>query len=235
MSTNPNIHSFRTLADRPTGNFRPSRVGSSSTTALAIWVTVQLAALGFSSLRVMLWAREPLNSEQFALSLMLAVQIGLSAMIFPTLVSDSISLGAAILSASAMGELASFLASGESFVAGAIYVAIWLIALSLVARSLRDPREQLIAAAAAALFALGGPILVYLREEFANGRASLPQSSTAAFGPIFGALSLKNPNDGSRVAWIELGIFFVLALVFCLMRSKGSPQNSPNSQSMKKN
>jgi hypothetical protein len=193
-----------------------------STTALAIWVTAQLAVLGLSSMRVMFWAREPQDSEQFALCLMLATQVGLAALIFPVLLNNAISLVGALVSGFTMAALASFLSSAGShaLIAGTVYVGLWLVALSLVAQSLRCQRVRLLASGAAALLALGGPLLVYLREEFVNGGPSMSQTTRALFGPVMGGISLTIPDRTGIGVWAEMGILLLGAALAHLTLKK---------------
>ena len=230
MSMNSNIQPFGSGIVRAAGSFERRRMGYSSTmerpstTALAIWVTVQLAALGLSAMRVMFWAHEPQDSEQFALCLMLATQVGLAALIFPALLNNAVSLVGALVSGFAMAELASFLANAgsQSLIAAAVYVSLWLVSLSLVAQVLRSQRSKLLSSGVAVLIALGGVILVYLREEFGNGGSSMPQSARAIFGPIMGAISLTIPENTHAGIWTEMGILLVAAALIHLVFKKRS-------------
>jgi hypothetical protein len=169
--------------------------------ALAVWLGVQVAALGLSALRVRFWARSPLAGEQLGLFVMLAAQVGTASLLFPLLLNNLRSTLIAVATAWPFAELAAFLADvrGSRWIAGEVYVSVWLVTLYLWSGVLRNSWARLFATAVAAMLSLGGPVLWYLHSEFGNG-GQITSESPAWFGPIAGAISLTIP-DSIDHAW----------------------------------
>jgi hypothetical protein len=65
--------------------------------------------------------------------------------------------------------------------------------------------------AVAAMISLGGPVLWYLRSEFANG-GRMDSGSFAMFGPIMGAFSLIIPGSPNR-GWEMMGIVLATGVI----------------------
>ena len=174
--------------------------------SLAIWLAAQVAAIGACAARTMLWVRSPRASEQLALAVLLGVQIGVASLIFPHLLRTIRSTLLAIVSAIPLAQLAAALADASSaaLIRGELCVVLWLIALHLWLRSMRSSWLQLFAIALGAMVSIGGPLLYYLRLEFAVGTSVDSHLSTASanlstpifFGPIAGAISQTIPDPG---------------------------------------
>jgi hypothetical protein len=177
-----------------------SKTGLNSA-AIAIWLLVQLAALAACADRITFWARSPAAGEQLALAVMLCVQIGASAVIFPYLLNGRGSTILAIVTGWPLAQLAAYLsdASLTQAAGGELYVSAWMLGLAFYSPLLRKESAKLIGAALATMVTLGGPLIFYLRLEFAAD-ASVPLQSFAWFGPIDGALSQIWPGQ-SIVAW----------------------------------
>jgi hypothetical protein len=189
---------------------RPAAAG------LAVWLSVQLAAIGISAARVALWARAPLATEQLALILMLATQVGASALIFPHLLGTRGATILAVASGWPMALLAAQLADAPFpiLLRAELYVTIWLISLHFWNRALPSPSAKLLATAIAAMISLGAPMLWYLRMEFSNDSSQSASDPLAAFGPISGVISQTFPGFHFE-SWIELTIIFCIgALAF---------------------
>jgi hypothetical protein len=181
-----------------------SKTGLNSA-AIVIWLLVQLAALTACAARITFWARSPAAGEQLALAVMLCVQVGTSAVIFPYLLSDRSSTILAIVTGWPLAQLAAYLsdASLTQATGGELYVSAWLLGLAFYSPLLRSESAKLIGAALAGMIAIGGSLVLYLRLEFAAG-ASAAVQSIAWFGPVEGALSQIWPTGssaGSIVAW----------------------------------
>lgn len=203
-----------------------SEIDRSSAAAIVIWLTVQLAALGICAQRAALWARAPQATEQLALIVMLAVQIGTSALIFPHLLGTARATILAVASGWPMALLAAEMsdASCAVLIRSETYVSIWLVSLHLYTRALPTPRAKLLASAVAALISIGGPVLWYLRMEFSIDGPQPGLDSLPAFGPISGAISQTVARINYE-SWIELAtIFCIGALAF-----KGAPRIFRNS------
>jgi hypothetical protein len=173
-----------------------------------IWLAMQLAALGVCAARVPLWARAPMAMERSALVVMLAVQVGMSALIFPHLLGTLAGTILVIASAGTLAVLASFLADASPLLAmrGELYVMIWLTSLHVWNRQLIGSAAKMFAAAIAGTFVLGGPVLWYLHAEF-SGSSPLNIESLARFGPMGGAIS-QTFEPFSYGGWLELGLIF---------------------------
>jgi len=176
---------------------------------LAVWLCIQLAAIGISAARVVLEARAPQATEQLALAVMLATQIGASALIFPHLLGTRGATILAVASGWPMALLAAQLADAPFAVLfrAELYVSIWLISLHLWARALPSSSAKLLGTGIAAMISLGGPVLWYLRMEFSNDSSPPALDSLPAFGPISGAISQTFARFGYE-SWIELTIIF---------------------------
>jgi hypothetical protein len=188
----------------PTGN-RKNELDKPAAIGIVIWLFVQVAALGLCAGRIGLWARAPQATEQSALVVMLAVQVGISSLIFPHLLGTVGSTVLAVASAWPMGQLACYLsdASPGALLRGELYVSIWLLTLHLWTLALPAPAAKLLGMAAVGLIGLGGPVLWYLRTEFRDDRQGSDFLST--FGPIPGAIAQTFAGFNLQ-SWLELGL-----------------------------
>jgi hypothetical protein len=169
----------------------------------------------------MLWAREPRAGEQFALFVMLAAQAGAAALLFPLLLQNIRSTILAVAAAWPLAQLAAFLADAQmnQWMAGELYVSIWLVTLHLWARAMQNQNSwtRLLAAAVAAMLSLGGPLLWYLRNEFGEGGQAQAQRFPA-FGPIAGAISQIVPDLPIKSAWLALALLFASGVIACMVK-----------------
>jgi hypothetical protein len=198
-----------------------SEIDRSCVAGIVIWLTVQIAALGMCAARVSLWARAPQATEQLSLVLMLAAQVGASALIFPHLLGTRGTTILAVASGWPMALLAAQLADApfSILVRAELYVSIWLISLHLWTRALPSPSAKLLGTAIAAMISLGGPVLWYLRMEFSIDSSQSTSDSLPAFGPIPSVISQTFPRFRYE-SWIELAIIFCMgAFAF-----KGAPR-----------
>jgi len=191
-----------------------AEIGKPSTIAIVIWVSVQLAALGLSAERIALWTGAPSSMEQYALVFIVAVQAGVSALIFPHLLCSRSSTILAVAFAWPMAQLASYLSdtSGIVLLRSEIYISIWLLSLHLYSHALRRPRAKLLGTALAGMLSFGGPVLWYLQAEFFDEALPHGITSFSAFGPMCGAISqtFARFNSGS---WFELSFLFACGLM----------------------
>ncbi len=137
-----------------------SKTGLNSA-AIAIWLLVQLAALAACADRITFWARSPAAGEQLALAVMLCVQIGASAVIFPYLLNGRGSTILAIVTGWPLAQLAAYLsdASLTQAAGGELYVSAWMLGLAFYSPLLRKESAKLIGAALATMVTLGGPLI----------------------------------------------------------------------------
>jgi hypothetical protein len=186
---------------------------------LPLWLALQLGALGMGAGRVPLSGRFPQPAEGAATVEMLAVQIIASSLLFPGLFKNFSRWALAAASAWPMLRLAALL-GGEDVVrvyAAAGYVTVWLATLAVWRWALGTERNQMIGVAAAALWAIGGPVLLYLHGEYGGSNEVWPAGSAvwgAMGGPVWGGLARLGgggtilPADLPLVAILLLGIIF---------------------------
>jgi hypothetical protein len=189
--------------------------GASAGWAVGAWLAVQLAALGLCAVRAAFWARAPHATEQLALYAMLAVQVGVSAILFPLLLRNLRWMIFALVTAWPLGELAGFLAdvSVRRFAMAELFVSLWLVMLYFWSRLLRTTWMKVFGAAIGAMLCLGGPLLWYLRLEFRAGGGEPQLGELSAFGPITAAISQSIPSASRAISWGWMAIPMIVALL----------------------
>jgi hypothetical protein len=162
---------------------------------LFLWMVIQLLALALAAGRVPLSARFPQPAESMATVEMLVAQIGSASLLFPLLLKDFRRFVLATAGAWPMLFLAADL-GGEPFLhvaAAAGFVSLWLLTLYVWVTVLKSSRAISMAMTVAALWAIGGPVLLYLHAEY--GEQNHLQFWSAIAGPICAGLNhLKNPE-----------------------------------------
>ena len=190
--------------------------------AITIWLIVQLSTLALAALRVRFWASAPSNSEQFALIMVLSVQIALAALMLPQLFRDRASATIVILTAWPLGELASFLA-GQSLVRFAVAetnATMLLVAFYFWNGARRGSLSRMYSPVVAAMIAIGGVLLWYLRLEF-GGAMTMNWTAAPLYGPLLGAISLLRPDGPTWQPWV----FPAILLVFMFFASRISARS----------
>jgi hypothetical protein len=171
----------------------------------------------------MLWARAPRAGEQLALFVMLAMQIAMSALLFPHLLGNLRSTIPALATALPMAQLAAYLSDAPPthLVLGELYVWAWMIGLDLWTKMLPTAWSKLLGIGIASMLSLGGPVLWYLRADFGRDGSQLPLWSMSFFGPICGAISQIVP-EGSKLGWTIPAIIFAVGLLgYFLKHTRG--------------
>ena len=150
---------------------------------------------------------------------MLAMQIAMSALLFPHLLGNVRCTILAIVTAWPMAQLAAGLAdaSARHLVLGELYVWTWMIGLHLWSRRLPTLWPKLLGVAVASMFSLGGPVLWYLRADFGGEQSQMPISSISMFGPICGAISQIIPN-GSKLGWTIPATVLASGALVCFLK-----------------
>lgn len=166
------------------------------TAPLAVWLAIQLAALALAAARVPLAARYPDTGERLALDVVLVAQIAASSLLFPWILRDWTTATLSIALCWPVLALAVWLSGlpPARLPGAAGYATLWLLSLSAWRAALRSHKSQMIAAAVASAWAVGGPLLWYLRVEF-TGSASDWAPPTTWFGPVAGALHQARPAE----------------------------------------
>jgi hypothetical protein len=181
---------------------------------LFLWMAIQLIALALAAGRVPLSARFPQPAESMATVEMLVAQIGSASLLFPLLLKDFRRFVLAAAGAWPMLFLAADL-GGEPFLRVAVaagFVSVWLLTLYIWVLAIRSSRWISIVIAIAALWTIGGPVLLYLHAEY--GEQNHLQFWNALAGPIGAGLNhLKNPEfsvifDLPTLCLLTIGIAF---------------------------
>jgi hypothetical protein len=195
-STVPGISAIPTEAAQVGPTARTRRL---PTGPLFVWLLVQVGALALAAGRVPLAARYPSTGERYALEVLLSAQVGFSALMFPWLLRDLSGALLAIAScwpALALAVMLSALKPGTLPLVGG-YVTLWLAVLTAWRFALAGEKSQLIGTAIAATWAIGGPVVWYLRAEFNSPMQTAPNPGPF-FGPLTGALMQV---DGNASGW----------------------------------
>jgi hypothetical protein len=162
---------------------------------LALWMALQLLALGLAAGRVPLSGRFPQPVEGQAAAEMVVMQVCAAGFLFPSLFRDFSQWVLAAASIWPMLKLASLL-GGEpaaNVYAAATYVTLWLATLAVWRSIFKTERLQMMAVSVASLWTCGGPVLLYIRSEFGGEAGLWPGDGkatiwAAAAGPVWGAL-----------------------------------------------
>ncbi|HEY7089283.1 MAG TPA: hypothetical protein VH518_14395 [Tepidisphaeraceae bacterium] len=156
-------------ADRSTSLHSQTKTPPHSIVAPVLtWAVLQLAALALSAGQVRLWARPPLATDAYAPWMMLAVQVGGSALLFPWLMRNAASTAFVIGSAAPCLLLAGMLSStgGWKIAESASGVVLWLLGVALWNRVLVSDKLKLLGIAILGMLVIGSACLFYLRMEF---------------------------------------------------------------------
>lgn len=179
---------------------------------LFVWLVIQLIALAVAVFRAPLSARFPPPGEQFAIHIMLIVQVVVSAMLFPFLMRDVKTSVMVILTIVPFVQLSSYLSTipiaRAALAAG--YVATWLVTLALWRAILQPRRGEMLGVACALALSLGGAVMWYLRAESHPPRP-IDWSRDGMFGPILGAIAQLHADPSA--SWVAAGGLLVLSAV----------------------
>jgi hypothetical protein len=223
------------MSDAPPVSPPPlSEPNRSPAAPLFCWLVIQLVALSLAVFRVPLSARFPLPGEQFAIHIMLTVQIVASAMLFPFLLRDAATSAMVILTIVPFVQLAGYLSSTPvSRVAlAALYVATWLATLLGWRVFFRSRPAVMFAVALAVAWSLGMAIVWYVLAE-SRAQAGMDWQTDARFGPILGAIAQVEAPNVLAEPWMGALILLVIctssssALRFARKRSVGRTGSPP--------
>ena len=114
---------------------------------VGLWLLIQLSTLGVSAARIPFYAvkRFPQPAELIALPLMLVMQIGMSALLFPYLLRDARAAGLVIVSSwpfTILAALLTGLPNKRMMLELLAFNTIWLLGLTLWRGALRSTRPQ---------------------------------------------------------------------------------------------
>jgi hypothetical protein len=205
---------------------------------LILWMAIQLLTLALAAGQVPLSARFPEPADRQATAEMLVAQIATASLIFPLLLGDFRSWILTLAGGLPMLTLAWLLGQEPvpNAVSAASYVAVWLLTLTLWRLILTDDLSQPLAVAITTLWTLGGPVLLYLRAEFAGpAGATAPSNSllwSAAGGPIVAALTRLWGGPPISMSDFPLEIILLLGIIF-FFRQRHQSRRLPNKLSTK--
>ena len=175
---------------------------------------VQLASLALSASQARLSDDYPRPATTVALQQMVSVQIAAAALLSPWLLRSWPALMVVLAGTLPYVQLASFLSATAMRYALWVMacVALWLLVLCTINLLIRGGRWRMICSALALLWALGGPLRIYLRLEFTSSAPSAPMSSgvmtSLQGGPIISAiwLSSRQPSLAVLVPLLVAGL-----------------------------
>jgi hypothetical protein len=182
-----------------------------TTWPLLVWLLVQLAALGVAAARVPLAGEYPRDAERLAVYLLLATQIVAASALMPWLLRGwraSLLAAACCWPMLGIATMLSSIPPARAFTVGA-YVTGWVAVLSVSNAAAPSRRVAFILSAVASAVAAGGPLLWYLRTEFASPDASAIDAAWH-HGPVPAAFSLASGGPVAASGWLLL--LAVLAL-----------------------
>ena len=196
--------------NRPRVSLHRSPVGP-----LFAWLLLQLVALAVPIARIPFYASKsfPSTPEVIALGVMLVVQIGGAALLFPYLMRDARAALMVIAASWPFTALAGFLAAQvdqRKTPAAIVYVSLWLVALALWNSALRTPRQKGIGIAVAVLLAFGGPLTWYLSGEYGT---ALSGETVATLGPILGSIAIAEQNPLQKGPWLFVAAFLLASVL----------------------
>jgi hypothetical protein len=195
------------------------RRSSSPIPPLIVWLILQAAAFALAAARVPLSAHYPQAGERLAIDLVLAVQIGGSAALFPMLMRTRRSAVVTVCSAwpfIAFAAVLSALPTGR-VLAVAGFITAWLVVLAIWNAVLTIAKWRLVASAIAVLVTVGGALLGYLHVEFAAPGAASPPAD-GRYGPLLAALGLSDGQPQHVSTWLALAVAALLGVLANISR-----------------
>ena len=183
-----------------------SRSAPADLSTLLIWSAAQLFALGVSAFRVRLWARFPAAGESLAVDVLFCTQMATAVLLMPRLTRWRTAFFM-LLTAWPLLMLAGSLAAvpGASIARAGAWISVWIVAMCLVARV--QVRWQNLVWPSLVAWSLGGPFLVYLRNEFAGQIGDL---SIFIEGPI--VTGLRTLHGDARYSPLLISFFIAVVL-----------------------
>lgn len=158
-----------------------------SAVAILSWSLLSLLPLLLSTMKVPLWSRVSPPIEQYALPMMVVTQIALAAMFHVWLFRNPASVLMVMLGSGILTHLAGMLgqeASG-SILTSLTWIWMWQAAMVTLNTSPASLRVQHLATAISTTTAIGGMILIYLRQEFTTTASEVGETTI-----IWGALGM---------------------------------------------
>jgi hypothetical protein len=200
--------------DAPLPSSNNAEVSASS---VAIWLAIQLLAIGLILARVRLWIRG--GDDADALSMTVIAQIVGASIFAPVLMRNIRTAICVTLGMLPFIQIAGIIAAADTrqIAATAAAVMLWVISLGMAIATSRAMIVRAMIHAIANCISVGGVIVFYLRAEFAGQSSG---ADFACFGPIASAVTLarrdRSTADVAR-AWIALAIvalvFFAIAIL----------------------
>ncbi len=193
---------------------------------VAVWLAVQMLTLLLPIFQIRLADQYPRPAESLALAQMLCVDVAMSAMLMPILFRTPGSTLITVACAWPFLQLAATFSAAphaRAFAAG-LYLTGWLLVLGGWSWLLRSDVRRIIASAVASALALGGPLLWYLKSEFATELPMAAWMTQGLAGPIMGALAVLQRQNAAQT-WLLMEISLVATALICgvtwVLRARG--------------
>jgi hypothetical protein len=197
---------------------------------LLIWLLVQLVALALGAGRVPLAAHWVVPGERGASVEMLVGQIVVAGLLFPSLLKDASSALIVAASGWPMLRLAGLLGGEEvsHIYAAAMYVTVWIGVLAVWRYVLTSEWGCAVGVAVAALWSIGGPVLLYLHAEFGGGGEVWPVEAsvwTMLGGPVWSGVEKLRFGWGNSASDGPLFLLLLTGIILGLLRFFKSQQH----------
>lgn len=174
--------------------------------SIAIWLAVQLIAIGLIIGRVKLWIHGGDDSD--ALSVMVTAQIAGASICAPMLMRNLPTSICVALSSVPFLQIAAIIAATDTpqLASAAGAVVMWMLSLAIATRFARTPLMRTTIHAIANCISIGGVAVFYLHAEFADSNSA---PDLAWYGPIASALTLARRESSPTAiahAWLSLAM-----------------------------
>ena len=189
-------------------------VGATATAiACGLWIGCQFAAIALTASRVQLWSRSPTETEHLALAALLATQLSALLLLFPILLSSWRAATTAAICGLVFAQFAGILADlpTATWLNAELFPVAWLVALWLAAGLLHYDRARVYAAGFGAILAIGMPLLIYLRLDFAADAIQPDVTKLLWLSPVLGAVSHTFPEGAPLSSWLTVALLLVVA------------------------
>lgn len=200
--------------------------------SLTLWLGLQLLSLLLAAMRLPLSANFPQPAERLASDWMAITQVVAVSLLFGLLFRSVRGTTLIVVCSWPMLQLAGFLAGTppDRLLLAGLYITCWLLAMASLSYVFRSNKLQLYAAALTGAITLGGPLLWYIRAEFAHYDAGVNWSIDGALGPLMGALAQLHAPRPPAAPWIFIITALLLnvlpALLLLLRRRRGERHRS---------
>ncbi|CAN5350262.1 hypothetical protein BH09PLA1_BH09PLA1_37540 [soil metagenome] len=188
--------------------------------AIAVWLLIQLVAVGLIVARVKLWIG--CGDDATALALMLITQLTAATLLLPTLLPNWRTGVCVALCAVPFLQIAGVIAASDTprIARAVIALTLWLITLSACTAIAHRSVGRAAIHALLVCISVGDMLLYYLRSGFFFEGDSI---DIAWFGPIIAAITLERAESSPAAiqqAWIQLIVLATISGAALLVKRK---------------